>query len=409
MAPFRTTVALCLAFATNSTLPHVVHAADQSMVAADKAIIKRQYKQAADLLLESARTGNSNAQYRLGVLFRLGLGVGQSDTTAAEWLKRASENGSKKALLILSKLKSPAITTAGDGSKDAPALRGLSSYVPPVDANERNAAGLTWLMRAAGRGKVQEAAKMLLPTSRLDDKASDGDTAMLFAARGGNAETISALLAAGAGKNVPNGNGQTPLMMAALSGDENSVKALLDAGSDVSAKDNTGSTALMLASRQCKATSVAALLSSNVAHAADARGQTPLVAAVKSCENAGLIAQLIPVNDVNMADLSNRSALWYAARNGDIKSVVLLLDASAAFDNPDKSGKTPLLIAAENGHGDVVKALIDKGQASRVSARMAMTLRCWQSTRTVPSASPCCYPKGKKLTKRTIMARQRLP
>lgn len=60
------------------------------------------FKNAIPLLNQSAKLGNTEAQYHLALCYQQGTGVAKNDTTANLWLLKAANNGSKDAQSSLS-------------------------------------------------------------------------------------------------------------------------------------------------------------------------------------------------------------------------------------------------------------------------------------------------------------------
>jgi uncharacterized protein len=65
---------------------------------------ERDYRQSAEWFLHSAQQGYCEAQYKLGLMYSRGLGVSVDYIKAYAWLKTASTQGSRKALIYLKKL-----------------------------------------------------------------------------------------------------------------------------------------------------------------------------------------------------------------------------------------------------------------------------------------------------------------
>ena len=101
---------------------------------------------------------------------------------------------------------------------------------------------------------------LLAKGADVNDKDSNGETALMWASRFGHLGVVQVLLAKGADVNAKMGNGRTALMVASSNAFDwiyhlehldqrlDVVQALLAKGADVNAKDNDGATALMLAS-----------------------------------------------------------------------------------------------------------------------------------------------------------------
>ncbi len=338
-----------------------IYAADNTTASFRKATVKRQYKRAANLLLAAAKAGNSNAQYRLGILYRLGVGVKQDEKLAKEWLARAASKNNRRAASLLAKLNATVTTPPTSTESRVPPVRSLSDYTPPIDPNERNEADLTWLMRAAARGQAAQIPMLVESGSQITAATGAGETALLIAARSGEAKTTLALLQAGADKEARDAIGRTALLLASMDGHEQVATVLLDAGANLSQRDQAGNSSLLLAAQKCRSTTIGVLLARGAEHTPNKSGETPLIAAVKNCTESGVTAQLIPGSDINAVDIQGRSALWYAAKFGDVKSLLSLLTAGASPDLSDINGFSPLLAAAAAGKVEGVAILLENG------------------------------------------------
>ncbi len=76
----------------------------QTYQQAQQFLQKRQFKPAADLLKAAASQGNRLAQYRLGLLFARGVGVGKNLVKARKWLYQAAMQGHPKAQFFLGQM-----------------------------------------------------------------------------------------------------------------------------------------------------------------------------------------------------------------------------------------------------------------------------------------------------------------
>jgi TPR repeat protein len=73
--------------------------------------------QAADLFARAAEQDNVDAQYNLGVCFRLGLGVARDDVAAALYYGAAAEKGHSSAQLAFGSLKAQTAASETDWSR----------------------------------------------------------------------------------------------------------------------------------------------------------------------------------------------------------------------------------------------------------------------------------------------------
>jgi TPR repeat protein len=62
---------------------------------------QEKYKEAAKILTVLANQGDAEAQFKLGVMFKHGIGVPQNDTEAMSWLRKSSDQNHEHAKLIV--------------------------------------------------------------------------------------------------------------------------------------------------------------------------------------------------------------------------------------------------------------------------------------------------------------------
>jgi ankyrin repeat protein len=119
-----------------------------------------------------------------------------------------------------------------------------------ADFNDRDYAGVTALMAAAGYNHNENVVPVLLRYGAVvDARDGNGETALMFAAeRNGDPAVIDALLTGGAGLEIRDKLGLTPLMYAAKCNPSlDVVIALLKAGANVNARDSYGMSPLLYA------------------------------------------------------------------------------------------------------------------------------------------------------------------
>jgi TPR repeat protein len=114
-------------------------------------------------LISSARTGDAEAQYNLGRIYHQGIGVKQNNTEAADWYRRAAEQGQGDAqnslglLLVADHRDYPGAAqwfamAARQGNADAQYNLGVI-YFSGLGVNYECAAH--WIQLAAQQGHVQ--------------------------------------------------------------------------------------------------------------------------------------------------------------------------------------------------------------------------------------------------------------
>ena len=262
-----------------------------------------------------------------------------------------------------------------------------------LDVNQRDSAGLTPLMWAAGYGR-EEVVKSLLEEKHIQPDIPDteyGRTALLWAATGGHEGIVRLLLGPSffnpgslgrwwgktprvmsalfgrkyVNPDRPDDHGRTPLSWAARNGHDGAVKLLLGL-EDVSpdTPDNDGRTPLSWAA--CNGHDGAAKLLLERKDVSPDRqdnyGQTPLSLAAW-IGNDGVVKLLLGWEEVNpdRPDSYGQTPLWWAARYGHDGVVEILLGREDVNpDGPDNYGQTPLSVAAENGNDEIVKLLLER-------------------------------------------------
>ena len=205
--------------------------------------------------------------------------------------------------------------------------------------NQRDSEGGTALMYAAQKGR-ERATDVLLQRGAeiaLQDDI-DGSTALTHAARAGHAQVADILLRHGAevdqqrrpppsSKHASNG---TALLAAAGAGHDQTVETLLRHGAEIDHQDSSGGAALMIAAINGMLTTVNLLLQ----HGAQA----------------------------NLLDMNNQSALLQATMKGHERVVDSLIRHGAGVDLQEiTDGFTPLMIAAGLNYHTIVRKLLRAG------------------------------------------------
>ena len=261
------------------------------------------------------------------------------------------------------------------------------------DVNQRDSAGLTPLIWAAGYG-CEDIVELLLQQKDTQPDMPDiqyGRTALSWAAGGGHegvvrlllgrplvnpgsigrrwgktAQVLSVLL----GRKYVNPNrqddsGKTPLLRAAENGHDGVVELLLGReGVSPDIPGNRGQTPLLCAAHNGHDGVVKLLLERGDASPdrPDDRGQTPLFRAARNGHDR-VVKLLLEREGVSPDRLDNfgQTPLSSAAWNGRDGVVELLLEQEGVNPNrPDFDGQTPLSFAACNGHDRVVKLLLER-------------------------------------------------
>jgi len=220
------------------------------------------------------------------------------------------------------------------------------------------------------------------PTPDVNQRTSDGTSALHWAVYRDDVGLIDRLLAAGADVNAKNDYGSTPLAEAAVVGNPTVVKKLLKAGADVNSANSDGQTALMIVARTSNVEVAKLLLSrkADINAREKWRGQTALMWAAAQGQPEMvrlLLKHRAPANErSNLTNFERQvtsepraqarpsggfTPLLYAARKGCVDCAKYLLAGGADINLTDPDGVTPLLIATLNLNFDVSAFLIKAG------------------------------------------------
>ncbi|MBR7741868.1 ankyrin repeat domain-containing protein [Phycicoccus sp. BSK3Z-2] len=247
------------------------------------------------------------------------------------------------------------------------------------DVDERDSRGLTALLVAAGRGRVDIV--QALVTAGADVHAVDpamGATALHKAAQSGSTEAIDLLVAAGAFLDQQSPVlGHTPLMDAVSYGHDDAVAVLLGHGARTSPRNGFGQTALEIAQAD-RSTDIATLVEARILDDAARVVGHRLAAAAKTGDVQEAERQLAAgaVVDERMPTTGtpddDYTPLGLAAREGHVAMVRLLVRAGA--DGRARNGLmggTALHEAAYWGHPAVIHELTNGTADVEIEARGA--------------------------------------
>jgi len=238
---------------------------------------------------------------------------------------------------------------------------------------------------AAARSRDSARALELLaaqPRADVNQRSSDGTTALHWAVYNDDVALVVRLLAAGADANARNDYNSTPLAEAAVVGNATVIKGLLEAGADVESANADGQSALMVIARSNNVDAAKLLIKAgaNVNAREIWRGQTALMWAAAQSQPEMvrlLIRHGAKVNERSKLTHFERQVtaeprmqqrpaggftpLLYAARSGCLECAKELVRAGADINLPDPEGITPLIVAALNFSFDVAALLVKEG------------------------------------------------
>jgi ankyrin repeat protein len=240
----------------------------------------------------------------------------------------------------------------------------------------------TPLVSAAHFNDTAAVAALLDARADVNERSSDGTTALHWAVYHNDVALIDRLLAAGADAKAKNDYGATPMSEAAVVGNVQVLKKLLAAGADVEAANADGQTALMVIARTSNVDAARLLLSkgAKINAVEQWRGQTALMWAAAEAQPA-MVKLLVEhgaevnarskVNDwerqvtaeprMQARPSGGLTPLLYAARKGCVECARVLLKARADKNLADPDGVTPMLMATTNFNFAVAALLIESG------------------------------------------------
>ncbi|WWD22776.1 palmitoyltransferase AKR1 [Kwoniella shandongensis] len=111
-----------------------------------------------------------------------------------------------------------------------------------ADPNILDSQGFNTLHLITHSSAVMPLLYMLHQPVAIDEKDSDGHTALMWAAYQGDALSVDLLIRHGASVNTSDNAGMTPLHWAAVKGNKVSIKHLIEAGASLDAKEESGKT-----------------------------------------------------------------------------------------------------------------------------------------------------------------------
>jgi ankyrin repeat protein len=283
----------------------------------------------------------------------------------------------------------PAALVAAARAADHARAEALLAAQPHPDVNERSSDGTSALHWAVYHGDLTLVDHLLALGADPNARNDYGSTPLAEAAEVGNPAVVSKLLAASADVESTNDDGQSALMIVARTSNVQVAKLLIDKGANVNARERwRGQSALMWAAAQGQPAMVRLL----IRHHADVNarsnltnferqvtseprmqarppgGFTPLLyAARKGCQECAR-ALLAGGADVNLTDPDGVSPLLLATLNLNFDVAALLARHGADVDKWDLWGRSPLYAAVD------MKTLPVGGRADRPSTSTTTAL-----------------------------------
>ena len=381
-------------------------------------------REAVGWLASAANAGDSEAAFKLGKMYYLGVAVAKNRSQAEHFLHISAEAGEPNAMYLLSKLlqKSGNATAAtrwlqnaadaGHANSIADLSRIQSARpesslfekidadiepptaIQPVALDGTNAQGQTPLIHAVRAHSTAWALRLVDAGSKLDIVDNSQNTALHYASQSGQRNIVTALLRAGAAPDKTNAAGSTAAHLAVAAGHATIVRSLASAGADFSTKDHAGWSVSMLAERSNKprikqfannrparrivaSASMSAAeqvmqavrndnneLLRNILRSSNATGNTAtkaLILAVELGHEECALTLLASGIDVNASEGLAGSLLTTSARRSSDQLIRAFLAKGAPIDAADDKQRTALHHAVIKGCTRCVKTLLQAG------------------------------------------------
>jgi uncharacterized protein len=258
-------------------------------------------------------------------------------------------SGSSYAANVAEPVEHQAPLVLAARAKDEAAVQALLAAKPAVDVNQRTSDGTTALHWAIYHNNAALVERLIAARADVNAKNDYGATPMSEAAVVGNVEVIRKLLEARADPESPNADGQTALMVIARTSNVEAARLLLKHRAAVNAREQwRGQTALMWAAAENQPAMVKLLIQ----HRADVNARSN----VNNWER-----QVTSEPRMQARPTGGFTPLLYAARKGCLECAQMLVKAGADKDMTDPDGVTPLLLATLNFNFDVAAFLIEHG------------------------------------------------
>lgn len=218
------------------------------------------------------------------------------------------------------------------------------------------------------------------PDYHVDEKDTEGQTALYWAARRGDLQAITLLLQAGADKNSANNRGARILTAAIMSSNIDCIWKILRSDCDIKFRQKDG---YMPLHHCCRYDTDVSIVKFFLEHGADenaqtALGHTPLMIATFDKRTA--LAEFL-IDSRAKLDIQGKDggcALYYAVMSGDHRIVHCLLNIGANYLLKTNNGETILhTLAQKNGDNEMIRCLesfdLSKLNVEDITKKQALT------------------------------------
>ena len=225
---------------------------------------------------------------------------------------------------------------------------------------QRGADSITPLMKAVEEGVKHDVMVLVEAGVPLNQRDSDGCTALIRSAQCGFNEILTYLLiTAKANPDVKDKYGETALSKATQKNSLEIVKTLIESGANIEIANTSGTTALLIAAQYGHTDCVRLLISAsaNSKHQNN-EGNTAIMIASDKNSDACTVRELLKMKpNIDHQNKYGKTALMLAAESGTKDIITELIDAGADLNKKDRYNDTALTIAQQYEHEDVVKAI----------------------------------------------------
>ena len=226
--------------------------------------------------------------------------------------------------------------------------------------------------KAAWKGDIAAVETFLENGEAVDSRDKDGDTALIIAAHQGHLHVVKLLVERGADIEAKDSDGDSVLMNACNQGASKVVAFLLENRANIYARDVDGRTCLQYACSSGDLDTVKTIIGKCVGKGSkikgintrDNDGYTPLMYGVWKMHFDVVNYLLQNGADIYAQASYGNTALMLACENNDVDMVELFLSRKDMnIEARDRDGRTALIHAAYDGHFEVLRLLVEMGNA----------------------------------------------